>query len=291
MKKLAVFLTIFISFTFIGASVVDAYVSVKGYYRSNGTYVKPHVRSNPNGLKYDNYGWKPSQGLYNKTYGTRGSTWDTSTYITDPDYSLGKSLYESNQTKTTVTPSTSSTSVSDAKLIKSIEQQILNLQNQLDKSPSKASISKTKVPKNASLSSYGSTWYCDSGYKATYDSNYNKKGCKKIIVPKNAFLSYSGNTWYCDDGYKTSYDSNYNKAGCNKIIVPKDASLSYTGNTWYCDHGYKTTYDSDYEKKGCKKIIVPQHAYMSTYSNSWYCDDGYTTIYDDSYSKEGCEKE
>lgn len=73
----------------------DAYVSVKGYFRKDGTYVRPHVRSNPNGLKYDNYGWTPSQGLYNKTYGTRGSYWDTPTYITDPYYYKGKSLYES----------------------------------------------------------------------------------------------------------------------------------------------------------------------------------------------------
>jgi hypothetical protein len=73
----------------------DAYVNVSGYYRKDGTYVRPHVRSNPNGLKYDNYGYKPSDGLYNKTYGTRGSEWDTPTYITDPDYYKGKALYES----------------------------------------------------------------------------------------------------------------------------------------------------------------------------------------------------
>lgn len=95
-------LSIILSFAFSVALLLlffpissDAHVSVKGYYRSNGTYVAPHVRSNPNGLKYDNYSYTPSQGLYNKTYGTRGSTWDTPTYITDPDYYLGRSLYES----------------------------------------------------------------------------------------------------------------------------------------------------------------------------------------------------
>lgn len=75
----------------------EAYVSVKGYTKKNGTYVQPHVRSNPNGLKYDNYGYKPSQGLYNPSYGTKGIEWDTPTYITDPDYYLGKSLYEQNK--------------------------------------------------------------------------------------------------------------------------------------------------------------------------------------------------
>lgn len=72
----------------------QAYVSVKGYYRKNGTYVAPHVRSNPNGIKYDNYSYKPSQGLYNDTYGTRGTTWDTPTWTTDPDYYVGKAIYD-----------------------------------------------------------------------------------------------------------------------------------------------------------------------------------------------------
>jgi len=74
----------------------NAYVSVKGYTRKNGTYVAPYVRSNPNGLKYDNYSYTPSQGLYNSTYGTRGSSWDTPTYITDPNYYIGQNIYNSN---------------------------------------------------------------------------------------------------------------------------------------------------------------------------------------------------
>lgn len=94
MKKIfALFLAMVAIFLF-SVSDVNAYVSVKGYFRSNGTYVAPYVKSNPNGLKYDNYGWKPSQGLYNDTYGTRGSYWDTPTYVTDPSYYEGKSLYE-----------------------------------------------------------------------------------------------------------------------------------------------------------------------------------------------------
>ena len=77
------------------ATDADAYVRVKGYYRKDGTYVQPYVRSNPNGLKYDNYSWTPSQGLYNDTYGTRGSDWDTPTWSTDPQYYEGKALYDS----------------------------------------------------------------------------------------------------------------------------------------------------------------------------------------------------
>lgn len=32
-----------------------AQVSVKGYYKSNGTYVQPHMRSSPNGTTADNW--------------------------------------------------------------------------------------------------------------------------------------------------------------------------------------------------------------------------------------------
>ena len=96
MKKLLIGL-LFASLLLCGTRV-NAYVSVKGYYRSNGTYVAPYVRSNPNGLKYDNYGYQPSQGLYNPSYGTKDTSWDTPTYITDPDYYIGKSIYTGNST-------------------------------------------------------------------------------------------------------------------------------------------------------------------------------------------------
>ncbi|MEW6613987.1 MAG: hypothetical protein AB1401_00725 [Thermodesulfobacteriota bacterium] len=37
-------------------------VHVKGYYRKDGTYVRPHIRSAPNQYKQDNYG--PSKSSY-----------------------------------------------------------------------------------------------------------------------------------------------------------------------------------------------------------------------------------
>ena len=70
-------LVLFVVFSLVLVNSVDAYVNVKGYTKKDGTYVAPYVRSNPNGLKSDNYGYTPSQGTYNKTYGTRGSSWDT----------------------------------------------------------------------------------------------------------------------------------------------------------------------------------------------------------------------
>ena len=43
----------------------SADVQVKGYYRKDGTYVRPHVRSNPDGNVWNNYG--PSRNDYERT--------------------------------------------------------------------------------------------------------------------------------------------------------------------------------------------------------------------------------
>lgn len=199
----------------------EAYVSIRGYTRSDGTYVKPHVRSNPNGLKIDNYGYKPSQGIYNKTYGTRGSSWDTPTTITDPDYYTGKALYESNQ-------SGSSYSIS----------------------PSLPNTNTTvNNPPNSYV--YGSTWYCNSGYKKAGDE------CQKIYNPPNSYIY--GSSWYCNSGYKKIENS------CEKIENPPNSYV--WGSNWYCNSGYKKVGDS------CDKINNPSNSYV--WGSNWYCNSGY----------------
>lgn len=60
MKKLVILFSIVA--LFVAMSVLPAFagdVYVKGYYRSDGTYVRPHIRSSPNQSIQDNYG--PSQ--------------------------------------------------------------------------------------------------------------------------------------------------------------------------------------------------------------------------------------
>lgn len=51
MRKLLVVLSFCIA-----TPTVMADVYVGGYYRSDGTYVRPHIRSNPDGIKWNNYG-------------------------------------------------------------------------------------------------------------------------------------------------------------------------------------------------------------------------------------------
>jgi hypothetical protein len=54
MKKL---ITIALAILFILPTILLAKdVQVKGYYRKDGTYVRPHVRSSPDNQKWNNYG-------------------------------------------------------------------------------------------------------------------------------------------------------------------------------------------------------------------------------------------
>jgi hypothetical protein len=166
----------------------NAVVNVKGYYRSNGTYVAPHVRSNPNGLKYDNYSWEPSQGLYNDSYGTRDAYWDTPTYITDPDYYVGQSLYNSNSFPYT---------------------------------PTYTPAPVNKCPLNSSPSQTDSTkCNCNIGYSA----NFTKDGCTSI-QSQNLSCSNTNGTNVIWDGTYTNegrlnctcikgYQWNNQKASC-----------------------------------------------------------------------------
>jgi hypothetical protein len=49
----------------------DADMWVRGYYRSNGTYVRPHYRSDPDGYFYNNWSTYPNINPYTGRMGTR----------------------------------------------------------------------------------------------------------------------------------------------------------------------------------------------------------------------------
>jgi opacity protein-like surface antigen len=53
------------------APSVSAQVRVKGYTRSDGTYVAPHYRSSPNSTTLDNYSTKGNVNPYTGEVGTR----------------------------------------------------------------------------------------------------------------------------------------------------------------------------------------------------------------------------
>ncbi len=58
----------------------DAAVRVRGYYRSNGTYVRPHYRSNSDGNFWNNWSTYPNLNPYTGARGTRRTPSYSSTY-------------------------------------------------------------------------------------------------------------------------------------------------------------------------------------------------------------------
>ena len=83
----------------------DAAVRVRGYFRSTGTYVRPHYRSNPDGNFYNNWSTHPNINPYTGARGTRRTpsysssySWRTPSYSTrsyswrTPSYSRSYSL-------------------------------------------------------------------------------------------------------------------------------------------------------------------------------------------------------
>ena len=84
----------YISFSILlfWATLTIADVSVRGYMRSDGTYVAPHYRSNPNGNVNDNWSTKPNVNPYTGQEGTKVSPESRSrSSVSDPG-----SAYQNN---------------------------------------------------------------------------------------------------------------------------------------------------------------------------------------------------
>lgn len=75
MKKFVLIVTAFVlifTFALTVVTPVEAYsYRVKGYTRSNGTYVQPYYRTSPNYTKWDNYSTRWNYNPYSGRYGTR----------------------------------------------------------------------------------------------------------------------------------------------------------------------------------------------------------------------------
>lgn len=74
----------------LGMSAANA-GSVHGYYRSNGTYVVPHYRSNPDSTVTDNYTYRGNVNPYTGSTGTSRYNHDlTSPNFNGTPYSNGR---------------------------------------------------------------------------------------------------------------------------------------------------------------------------------------------------------
>lgn len=107
MKRLILFLLLFLSFI-----ELNAQVHVRGYYKSNGTYVQPHYRSNPDGKLHNNWSCPGNANPYTgkiatgnpNTYLNNYYTRDF--YFTDKKVELNSSTYYlSNTVKVDNNPS------------------------------------------------------------------------------------------------------------------------------------------------------------------------------------------
>ena len=58
----------------IGTAFADVYV--RGYTRSDGTYVQPHYRSSPDSSYNNNWSVSPNINPYTGQRGTRSPTWN-----------------------------------------------------------------------------------------------------------------------------------------------------------------------------------------------------------------------
>lgn len=98
---------------FLFFSVVSfSQVSVRGYYRSNGTYVQPHQRTAPNYTRNDNYSTVGNVNPYTGKAGTQPRDSYTTTRTTSSNYSAPTYSNTSTYTPTYTPPATNYSSPS-----------------------------------------------------------------------------------------------------------------------------------------------------------------------------------
>lgn len=80
---------LFLIVLFFASATAFSQVSVRGYYRSNGTYVQPHQRTAPNYIRNDNYSTVGNTNPYTGKAGTlaRDSYSETTSTYSAPAYS------------------------------------------------------------------------------------------------------------------------------------------------------------------------------------------------------------
>lgn len=75
----------------------EAVVHVNGYYRSNGTYVAPHYRSDPDGIKSNNWSYPGNTNPYTGVTAPGGSTFYSAPSYT-PTWTFDNQTYYSAST-------------------------------------------------------------------------------------------------------------------------------------------------------------------------------------------------
>jgi hypothetical protein len=276
---------------------VEASVKVNGYFRKNGTYVKPHYRSNPDGNPYNNWSFPGNTNPYtgkvapgnSSTYLKNYYDLPSSSYkipsLDLPDYN---SLYDfPSLTLPSYTPS-------------------LTLPSYIPSS-TYSNYSKILCPSN-------STWkaakcYCNDGYM------WNSKKTKCIkesgdLVCKNKFgtKAYSKGgqnskgTWdcYCKAGYmlnskKTKCIKESGNLVCKNNFGPNVYSKGKQNKngTWSCY--CKTGYEWNSGRTMCaKNVVQPKKTVVSCGRNSYFSEKKEMCVCKNGYMQsslvDGCQK-
>lgn len=84
MQKYLLILSIGIAAIFANVVVAHADTYVRGYTRSDGTYVAPHYRSSPNSSYNDNWSVSPNVNPHTGQQGTRQPSWNDNSSRQNP---------------------------------------------------------------------------------------------------------------------------------------------------------------------------------------------------------------
>lgn len=267
------------------AEVAEAAVSVKGYYRKNGTYVAPHYRSNPDGNPYNNYSFP---GNTNPFTG-KTATGNPSTYLKN----YGGSSYTPSYTSPSYTvPSFSIPSYTPSSTWQSCSEFGMATYSYLS---GKCECMSGYTVRNNRCISNGAACQEDYGYNAT--SSYNNKcTCRYGYKFNNAGTKCISNDDYCQElDWNSEWDilsdsckcgdgyvANSSKNGCvrDSSNIPNYLP-SYVPTTTYtcpphstqnpldpsscpCDAGYKVSAD----KSLCLPIPCPKNSYEKPTDNT-----------------------
>lgn len=107
--------TILTAIIILAFVTLNAQVYVKGYYRSNGTYVKSYQRTRPNNTVYDNYSTRGNINPYTGKMGTKNNygnfrTNSLNSSSWNNNYSTTNNLYNTNSTNNNLWNNSNNTS-------------------------------------------------------------------------------------------------------------------------------------------------------------------------------------
>jgi hypothetical protein len=146
-------------------AVSDTYV--RGYFRSDGTYVQPHYRSSPDGNPYKNWSFP---GNVNPHTG-KVAPGNPDTYL--------RNYYGRNGPPA---PSTNFRIPNKGSLT-------------VPNGEPRSEDLHTNLPENAQLGYFGHGWECKSGFFRS------DQKCLPVPIPENAQLGYFGHGWECKRGF------------------------------------------------------------------------------------------